>query len=92
MEIANESFRINDDGEIQLCTGIKDCCGKLIYEGDILIDMRTCGYARIKIIYKNGDFFYDVISAKRAFAPFKFSKTSGLFTTNEISKIFKIVE
>lgn len=92
MEITNESFRINENGEIQLCTGVKDCCGKLIYEGDILIDTRPCSSARIKIIYKDGDFFYDCISAKKAFEPFKYIKTTGLFTINKISKTLKVVE
>lgn len=92
MKITNKSFRIDENGEIQLCTGVKDCCGKLIYEGDILTDTRPSGCFKIKIIYKNGDFFYDCISAKKAFAPFKYIKTTGLFPINKISKILKIVE
>lgn len=45
----NENFRINKDGDVELCTGIKDVFGNLIYEND-WIESTEQG-ERNKIIY-----------------------------------------
>lgn len=36
MIVKNKNFRTNKDGEIELCSGLVDSNGELIYENDVL--------------------------------------------------------
>lgn len=74
MKIENECFRINDDGDIELCTHIKDKYGRLIYEGDILendIEPDKC----IKITYAQGYFYYNFMDNTMYYIKFSLMKT-----------------
>lgn len=46
----NKNFRINKYGNVELCSGIKDSTGNLIYENDWL---ESINGERVKIIYDN---------------------------------------
>ena len=89
MKIENENFRINELGDINLCTGIKDCSGKLIYEGDILKENN--GPLLIKIFYVCGVFCFKFVLMGTTLDLFYVEFKGDRFSPNAIKNNFCLV-
>jgi hypothetical protein len=50
--------------DFELCSGLKDRCGKDIYDGDVFV----YGIYRANVVFKNGAFGYMIINRFIAFA------------------------
>lgn len=89
MKIENENFRINELGDINICSGMRDCNGRLIYEGDTLKENN--GPALIKIFYIYEEFCFKFVSTARILNLFYVKFEGDRFSPNAIKNNFCLV-